>query len=75
MKKQLYDASMQINIVNEILANYNYAVNALMKLQLYGITEQQILNLCRSVEANDHNLTQINFGLSRNQGERLGGRL
>ena len=67
------------NIVNEILARHNYAVNAL-KLQLYGITEQQILNFCRAIEANGHNLnlqpinSQVNFGLSRNQGERLDGK-
>ena len=52
MKKQLNDISMQIFMMNQFLGRQNYAVNALMKLQLYGITENQILNLCKTIETN-----------------------
>lgn len=34
------------------------ALDALMRLQLYGITESQILNLCRAIGANDHVLNR-----------------
>jgi hypothetical protein len=36
LKKLLNDISMQIFMMNQISASQNYAVNALMKLQLYG---------------------------------------
>ena len=54
-QKQLCETVMQINMVKQILARRNDAVTALMKLQYYGINENQILNLCRIVETNGHN--------------------
>ena len=61
MKKQLNDISMQIFMMNQILGRQNYAVNALMKLQLYGITENQILNLCKTIETNGAQSTKSSF--------------
>ena len=62
MKKRLYDRSMQINIVKEILARQNYTVIALAKLQFYGITEDRILKTCRAIEAKGtHNLNGNTF--------------
>jgi hypothetical protein len=46
------DISMQIFMMNQFLGRQNYAVNALMKLQFYGITEDQILSLCKTIETN-----------------------
>jgi ferritin-like metal-binding protein YciE len=73
LRKKLFDTSMQINIVEQILARQSAAVNALMKVQLYGITEDQILKLCRSVESKGHDFdlqpinSQINLVMSRHQ--------
>ena len=50
--KQLNDAIMKIQMVNLFSARQNDAIYALMKLQFYGITENQILKTCRSIEAN-----------------------
>jgi uncharacterized protein (UPF0335 family) len=52
MKKKLNDISMQIFMMNQFLGRQIYAVNALMKLQFYGITEDQILSLCKTIETN-----------------------
>jgi hypothetical protein len=52
MRKQLNDISMQIFMMNQFLGRQNYAVNTLMKLQFYGITEDQILSLCKTIETN-----------------------
>lgn len=52
MKKQLYDTAMQVQMMNVFSARQNDSINVLMKLQYYGIKENQILNLCRIVEAN-----------------------
>ena len=49
MKKRLNNISMQIFMMNQFLGQ-NFAVNALMKLQFYGITEDQILSLCKTIE-------------------------
>src|SRR5207249_4671590 len=50
--KQLNDAIMKVQMVNLFSARHNDAIYALMKLQFYGITENQILKTCRSIEAN-----------------------
>jgi len=50
-QKQLYETVMQINMVKQILARQNDAVIALARLQFYGVTEDQILKLCRTIEA------------------------
>ena len=56
-QKQLYETVMQINMVKQILARQNDAVVALARLQFYGVTEDQILKLCRTIEANGpHNM-------------------
>ena len=52
MKKQLYDTLIQINVTKEFLGRQNDAINTFMKLRLYGMTEDQILKTCRSIEAN-----------------------
>jgi hypothetical protein len=44
-KKQLNDTIMKIQMVNLFSARQNDALNALMKLQLYGVTEEEILNI------------------------------
>jgi len=41
-KKQLNDTWMQIQMVKEILARQNNAINTFMKLQISGMTEDQI---------------------------------
>ena len=47
MKKQLYD----ITLAGErILARQNNAINTFMKLQISGMTEDQILNLCETID-------------------------
>lgn len=61
LKKQLNDISMQIFMMNQISARQNYAVNALLKLQLYGITENQILILCKTIETNGAQSTNSNL--------------
>ena len=61
LKKQLNDISMQIFMMNQISVRQNYAVNALMKLQLYGITENQILRLCKTIETNGAQSTDSSF--------------
>ena len=56
-QKQLYETVMQINMVKQIFARQNDAVVALARLQFYGVTEDQILKLCRTIEAYDpHNM-------------------
>jgi hypothetical protein len=60
MRKQLNDISMQIFMMNQFLGRQNYAVNALMKLQFYGITEDQILNACRFL-GNGHEMSSTNI--------------
>jgi hypothetical protein len=52
MKKKLNDISMQIFMMNQYLGRQKCALNALMKLQFYGITENQILSLCKTIETN-----------------------
>jgi DNA repair exonuclease SbcCD ATPase subunit len=54
MKTQLYNVVMQINMMKNISARQNDAMTALMKLQCYGITDDQILRMCRIIEVNGH---------------------
>jgi len=56
MNKQVNDAITKIHMVNLVSARQNEAVIALAKLQCYGITENQILNLCKIIEMNGHNM-------------------
>jgi hypothetical protein len=51
IKKQLYDTTLQVGMVKEILGRQNNAINTFMKLQISGMTEAQILNLCKTIEA------------------------
>jgi hypothetical protein len=57
MEKQLNDTIMKIQMVNLVSARQSDAVIALAKLQCYGITENQILNLCKTIEVNGHSMT------------------
>jgi hypothetical protein len=57
LEKQLNDTMMKIQMVNLVSAHQNEAVIALAKLQCYGITENQILNLCKTIEVNGHSMT------------------
>jgi hypothetical protein len=52
VKKQLNDTIKNIQMMNLILARQNDAINVLMKLQFYGVTEDQILKMCRAIETN-----------------------
>src|SRR6266487_301068 len=45
MKKQQSDVSMQIYALNQFLGLQNKAIMALMRLQAYGITDDEILNM------------------------------
>lgn len=45
MKKQLYDVAMQIHMMNQISARQKQAIMALLKLQAYGITDEEILKV------------------------------
>jgi hypothetical protein len=52
-------------MVKLISACQNDALDRLMKLQLRGITDDQILNCCRVIEANHNNLKpHFNFDLN-----------
>ena len=46
---------MKIQMMSLILARQNDAANAVMKLQRYGITENQILEMARIIETNGYN--------------------
>ena len=50
MKKQLSDVAMQIYALNQFSARQNNAIMALFKLQSLGVTEDQILSVCRFFE-------------------------
>jgi 5'-3' exonuclease len=45
MKKQQSDVAMQIYAMNQLSARQNNAIMALMRLQIYGITDHEILNV------------------------------
>src|SRR5438128_3936464 len=45
MKKQQSDVAMQIYALNQFSARQNNAIMALMRLQAYGITDDEILNM------------------------------
>jgi hypothetical protein len=44
MNEQVIYASNQLFLVNEILGGKNAAINVMMKLQAYGVTDNEILN-------------------------------
>ena len=52
MQKQLNDTIINLQMVNLVAARQNYAINTIVKLQLSGMTEDQILKTCRIIEAN-----------------------
>lgn len=43
--KQLNDAWIQLQMVNLVSAHQNDALNSLMKLQTFGVTDEEILNI------------------------------
>ena len=45
IKKQRSDVAMQIYAMNQLSARQNNAIMALMRLQTYGITDDEILNM------------------------------
>jgi hypothetical protein len=50
MKKQQSDVAMQIYTLNQFSARQNHAIMTLFKLQSRGVTEDQILSVCRFFE-------------------------
>jgi hypothetical protein len=50
MKKQFYDVSTKVIVMNQFSARQNNAVMALFKLQSQGVTEDQILYLSKQLE-------------------------
>lgn len=67
LKKQLSNMSMQLCMMNQFLSGQRGAIMALVKLQCYGIKESQIIDLCRTIEMNYHNM---NSPRSMNSAER-----
>lgn len=57
IKKQLYDTTLQVCMVNKILARQNNAINTFMTIQFSGISEDQILDLCKAIDTNGQNLS------------------
>jgi hypothetical protein len=51
MKKKLADMGAQIFMMNQISARQKEAIMALARLQFQGVTENQILDVCRTIEA------------------------
>jgi hypothetical protein len=45
MKKHLYDTGMQIQMMNQIMARQNNAIVSLIRLQGYGMTGNEIINV------------------------------
>jgi hypothetical protein len=45
MKKHWYDTGMQIQMINQIMARQNNAIMSLIRLQGYGITDNEIINV------------------------------
>jgi hypothetical protein len=58
LKKEYSRLFTQVYAMHEISARQNKAVTAIFKLQYYGITEDEIVNLCKFFENHRHN---INF--------------
>jgi len=50
MKKQQSDVAMQIYALNQFSGRQNNAITALFKLQSLGITDDQVLSMCRFFE-------------------------
>ena len=44
-QKQLYETVMQINMVKQILVRQSKAIMSLIRLQGYGITDNEIINV------------------------------
>jgi hypothetical protein len=55
-KKQLNETCMRVQMMDLVSARQNDAIIALMKLQYYGITEDQILNLYKIVDGRNAEL-------------------
>jgi hypothetical protein len=55
-KKQLAALCAQVYTVKQVCSHQNQAIVALVNLQGYGITEDDILNLNNYVERNRHNI-------------------
>ena len=51
-KKELNDTFLKIQMMNLVSACQKDAITTLMRLQFYGVKEDQILKTCRSIEAN-----------------------
>ena len=45
MKRHLYDTGMQIQMMNQIMARQNNAIMSLVRLQGYGMTDNEIINV------------------------------
>jgi hypothetical protein len=60
MKKQQSYIATQIYLLNQFSGRQNNALMALFKLQIQGVTEEQILNACRFL-GNGHNMASTNI--------------
>lgn len=56
IKKQVSDLIIQIHLMKEFLGRQDEAIHTFMKLQLAGMTDDQILKSCREIDANRHDL-------------------
>jgi hypothetical protein len=56
LKKELNNTIMNLQMVNLVAARQNTAANTVMRLLSFGITEDQILSACRTIEVNGRNL-------------------
>ncbi len=76
-KKQLNEIWKQSQMINFLSARQKDAVNVLVKLQLCGMTDDQILRCCRVIEADGHslNLQPINSQISFNSDRDLLGKI
>jgi len=59
LKKELSRLSAQIYVMNDFLDRKNKAINALISLQNWGITEDEILRVCKSL-----NMNRVEFAAS-----------
>ena len=50
MKKELSDVAIKVFVMNQFSARQNNAIMTLFKLQSRGVTEDQILSVCRFFE-------------------------
>jgi hypothetical protein len=49
-RKQLNDTIMKIQMMSLVLARQKHATSALIKLQSYGVTDNEILNIYRYLD-------------------------